>query len=113
MRLKGGCPSTFSRVGSELRALQAAGIPHEMVPGVSSALAAPVLAGQISHPYHRCCLHTGCLQEKPLSMPLTSQCEVPNCLAKEAKRQAMLLMSFVEVHGSEFIIVGRIVCAYI
>ncbi|KAL3137166.1 hypothetical protein ABBQ32_006733 [Trebouxia sp. C0010 RCD-2024] len=45
VRLKGGCPSTFSRVGSELKALAAAGIPHEMVPGVSSALAAPVLAG--------------------------------------------------------------------
>ncbi len=46
VRLKGGCPSTFSRVGSELRALSAASIPHEMVPGVSSALAAPVLAGE-------------------------------------------------------------------
>ena len=45
VRLKGGCPSTFSRVGSELKALSAAGVPHEMVPGVSSALAAPVLAG--------------------------------------------------------------------
>ena len=45
VRLKGGCPSTFSRVGSELKALAAAGIPHEMVPGVSSALAAPILAG--------------------------------------------------------------------
>ena len=45
VRLKGGCPSTFSRVSSELKALAAAGIPHEMVPGVSSALAAPVLAG--------------------------------------------------------------------
>lgn len=45
VRLKGGCPSTFSRVGSELRALSAASIPHEMIPGVSSALAAPVLAG--------------------------------------------------------------------
>ena len=36
----------FSRVGSEMQALQAAGIPYELVPGVSSALAAPLLAGE-------------------------------------------------------------------
>jgi siroheme synthase len=45
VRLKGGCPSTFSRVGSEAAALAAAGLAYEMVPGVSSATAAPVLAG--------------------------------------------------------------------
>ncbi|KAI8477453.1 MAG: tetrapyrrole methylase [Monoraphidium minutum] len=45
VRLKGGCPSVFSRAGSELRALAAAGCDHEIVPGVSSALAAPLLAG--------------------------------------------------------------------
>lgn len=45
VRLKGGCPSVFARVGSELRALAAAGVPVELVPGVSSALAAPLLAG--------------------------------------------------------------------
>lgn len=45
VRLKGGCPSVFSRVSSELRALAAAGVAAELVPGVSSALAAPLLAG--------------------------------------------------------------------
>lgn len=45
VRLKGGCPSVLARVGSELRALAAAGVPVELVPGVSSALAAPLLAG--------------------------------------------------------------------
>lgn len=45
VRLKGGCPSTFSRVSSEAAALAAAGLAYEMVPGVSSATAAPVLAG--------------------------------------------------------------------
>ena len=39
----------FSRVGSEMQALQAAGIPYELVPGVSSALAAPLLAGEVMH----------------------------------------------------------------
>jgi siroheme synthase len=45
VRLKGGCVSTFSRVSSEAAALAAAGLAYEMVPGVSSATAAPVLAG--------------------------------------------------------------------
>ena len=45
VRLKGGCPSTFSRVSGEMAALAAAGTPFQLVPGVSSALAAPLLAG--------------------------------------------------------------------
>jgi uroporphyrinogen III methyltransferase/synthase len=45
VRLKGGCPSVFSRVASEARALAAAGVPFDLMPGVSSALAAPLLAG--------------------------------------------------------------------
>ena len=45
VRLKGGCPSVFSRGSSEIAALTRAGIPLELVPGVSSALAAPLLAG--------------------------------------------------------------------
>ncbi len=45
MRLKGGDPAVFSRVSSEAAALSAAGVEYEMVPGVSSALAGPILAG--------------------------------------------------------------------
>ena len=45
VRLKGGCPSVFSRGSSEIAALTQAGITLELVPGVSSALAAPLLAG--------------------------------------------------------------------
>lgn len=48
-RLKGGCPSVFSRVHSELAALAAAGIEFELVPGVSTALAAPLMAGMEMH----------------------------------------------------------------
>jgi uroporphyrin-III C-methyltransferase / precorrin-2 dehydrogenase / sirohydrochlorin ferrochelatase len=45
VRLKSGDPFLFGRGGEEALALQAAGIPFEVVPGVSSALAAPALAG--------------------------------------------------------------------
>ena len=47
VRLKGGCVSVFSRVSSELAALRAAGVEVELVPGVSSVLAAPLLAGEV------------------------------------------------------------------
>ena len=48
VRLKGGCPSVFSRSSSEIAALAAAGVEAELVPGISSALAAPLFAGDIT-----------------------------------------------------------------
>ncbi len=45
VRLKCGDPFLLGRGGEEALALAAAGIPFEVVPGISSALAAPALAG--------------------------------------------------------------------
>ena len=45
VRLKCGDPFVFGRGGEEALALARAGIPFEIIPGVSTAVAAPALAG--------------------------------------------------------------------
>lgn len=64
VRLKGGDPFVFGRGGEEALALQSARIPYEVVPGISSAIAIPELAGipvthrSVSQSFHVITGHT-------------------------------------------------------
>jgi uroporphyrinogen III methyltransferase/synthase len=66
VRLKGGDPFLFGRGGEEAEALAAAGLPFEIVPGVTSAIGGPAFAGiPVTHREHNAALTIFTGHEEP------------------------------------------------
>ncbi|MCC4248428.1 uroporphyrinogen-III C-methyltransferase [Microbacterium testaceum] len=73
VRLKGGDPFVYGRGGEEVLACRAAGIPVEVVPGISSAIAVPQAAGvPVTHRGVAGTLHIVNGQEAPTAATLAA-----------------------------------------
>lgn len=88
-RLKGGDPFIFGRGGEEAEALIAQGVPFEVIPGVTSAIAAPAYAGiPLTHRDHTSSVSLITGHEDPLKPESSIQWD---CLARSGSTLVFLM----------------------
>jgi len=106
VRLKGGDPTLFGRLGEEIDVLRAAGIPYQIIPGVTAACAAAAAAGisltqrtvatsAIFAPGHEC---AGKEDESKIDWAALAQTNSTLCLYMGVRRLALVAGQLV-AHG--------------
>ena len=92
VRLKGGEPLIFGRAGEEIAALQAAGIPFELINGISAAQAAAADLGlSLTHRQHARGAHP-----VRLGRPWPSAAPRLVCPAPSSSSRLLLLLRFMD-----------------
>ena len=104
VRLKGGDGFVFGRGGEECLALAAAGLPYEVVPGVSAAIAAPAYAGiPVSHRGLASAFAVVAGHEDPFSQESTVDwslmARMPTLVVMMAVRSAARICDALIAHG--------------
>ena len=92
VRLKGGDPYVFGRGGEEAQALHAAGVPFEVVPGISSAIAGPACAG-IPVTHRDCCSQFTVFTGHEGSHKSESDLDIPGIAAAKGTKVMLMGMS--------------------
>jgi uroporphyrinogen III methyltransferase/synthase len=108
VRLKNGDPFVFGRGAEEIDALHAAGVPFDVVPGVTSAVAVPAYAGiPVTHRQHASLVtvvtgHQACVAsgEDPPPLPWSALVEQRGTLVfLMAARRLPVILDALQRHG--------------
>jgi uroporphyrinogen III methyltransferase / synthase len=100
VRLKGGDPYVFGRGGEEAMALHEAAIPFEIVPGVSSAIAAPAYAGiPVTHRDFNAAFTVATGHEDPTLRPAWGEGRLDWSKLADPDRTLVLLMAMGNLAG--------------
>ena len=99
VRLKGGDPFIFGRSNPEIRTLVAANCIFQVIPGISSALAAPLLAGipltdkDLSQTFAVCSAHD------PTALDWAALAALDTLVLLMGTRQLSVIVSELKAHG--------------
>ncbi|XLQ11318.1 MAG: uroporphyrinogen-III C-methyltransferase [cyanobacterium endosymbiont of Epithemia adnata isolate EadnSB Bon19] len=102
VRLKSGDPSIFARVNSEIKVLTQANCNYELVPGISSVLAAPFLAGIPLTDKNLSCCFTVLTGHQPDLLDWEVLAKIDTLVILMAGRTLPQIVSQLQKHGRYF-----------
>ncbi|XTZ11879.1 MAG: uroporphyrinogen-III C-methyltransferase, partial [cyanobacterium endosymbiont of Rhopalodia inflata] len=103
VRLKSGDPSIFGRVNSEIKVLTQANCNYELVPGISSVLAAPFLAGIPLTDKQLSCCFTVLTGHQPDSLDWEALAKIDTLVILMAGRTLPQIVSQLQKNGRSFL----------